>query len=255
MTEARAFCHDDETLTDLQVGNLKVLQKKQGFRFAIDAVLLAHFAPLKPSWRVCDLASGSGVIPLLLTTRSHDLAIDAVELQPSLAEMAQRSLLLNALENIRVHQADLRTLPPSWQGAYQLVTCNPPCFPLGAGKLSPLPEIALARHELACTLADVVTCAARLLKSGGHFCLIHRPERLSELLLLCQGAHLAPRRLRLVHPEARANANLLLLDAVKDARPDLRVEAPLIIYSAPGQYSPEMRSLYGGCLLYTSRCV
>lgn len=246
MTDYEALLKEDETLTDLQIGQLKVLQKKQGFRFAIDAVLLAHFVRTKAGWQICDLGTGTGVIPLLLHARTAGLSIDAVELQPQMADMAHRSMLLNDLAHIRIHQADLKALPGSWSDRFDLITCNPPYFPVGCGKLNPLPEIALARHEIACTLEDIVLSAARVLKSNGRLCIIHRASRLAELLTLCQQHRLTPRRLRLVHPTAEDAANLVLVEAVKGAQPDLRVEAPLVIYTAPHQYSPEILHYYGG---------
>ena len=236
--------HDDETLTDLGYHNWKVLQKKQGFRFSIDAVLLAHFARLKSGWHVGDLGCGCGIIAFLLAGRCPGLAIDGIEIQPALAEMAKRSAALNRLENICIHQADLRTLTDAWRDKYDLIVCNPPYFPANSGKISPIPQIAQARHELTCTLKDVLTTSAKLLKSGGHLAMVHRPNRLRELLAQCACYHLAPRRLRFVHPDGKNPANLILLEAVKGAKEDLRIEAPLLIYENAGQYSPEVAQYF-----------
>ena len=240
------WIHDDETLTDLQVCHWKVLQKKQGFRFSLDAVLLAHFAGLKEGWHICDLGCGCGIIALLLASRAANLSIDGIELQIELADMAARSMALNEIPQIQIHQADLRTLPPSWQDRYDLVVCNPPYFLPGTGKQSPLTQVALAKHELSCTLDEVLASASRLLKSNGRLAIVHRPSRLGQLLTGCAAHHLAPRRLRLVHPTAQKEANLILLEAVKGAKEDLHIEAPLIIYDASGQYSPEAAHYFGG---------
>ena len=246
MTTPSEWCHDDESLTDLGLSHWKVLQKKQGFRFSLDAVLLAHFAPLKNHWRICDLGSGCGVIPLLLSSRAVDLVIDGVELQAELADMAARSLQLNGLTHIQIHEADLRKLPAAWRDRYDLVVTNPPYFPLESGRLSPLPQVALARHELACTLDDVLTAAARLLRSGGRLAIVHRPSRLSELFAGCTAHKLTPRRLRLVYPHAQSEANLVLLEAVKGTGGELHIQAPLIIYDASGHYTPEVADYFGG---------
>lgn len=248
MTIPSEGIHDDEALTDLEINHWKVLQKKQGFRFSLDAVLLAHFAALKNGWRVCDLGCGSGIIALLLASRAETLTIDGIELQAELADMAARSVLLNGVPSIHIHQADLRALPAVWRDRYDLVVCNPPYFPVGSGKQSPLPQIALARHELACTLEEVLAASTRLLRSGGRLAIVHRPNRLPELLTGCAAHHLAPRRLRLVYPNSHSAADLVLLEAVKGAQSDLHIQAPLIIYDASGQYSPEVAHYFGGNL-------
>ena len=246
MTTPSEWIHDDETLTDLGTSHWKVLQKKQGFRFSLDAVLLAHFAPLKNKWRVCDLGSGCGILPLLLSSRTDDLTIDGVEIQHELADMAARSLKLNSLTHIQIYEADLCHLSASWYGQYDLVVTNPPYFPLKSGKLSPLPQVAMARHELACTLDDVLAASNRLLRSGGRLAIVYRPGRLSELLSRCLAHKLTPRRLRLVYPNGQSAANLVLLEAVKGAGGELTIQAPLIIYDASGQYTPEVADYFGG---------
>lgn len=240
----KAAISADETLTALNIGGLEVLQKKQGFRFSIDAVLLARFAHLKNGWHVGDLGCGCGIIAFLLAGRCPGLAIDGVEIQPKLAEMAKRSVALNQIEYIHIYQADLRTLPDAWRDSYDLIVCNPPYFPANSGKISPIPQVAQARHELTCTLKDVLMASAKLLKSGGHLAMVYRPNRLRELLEQCTYHHLTPRRLRFVHPDRKSPANLILLEAVKGAKEDLRIEAPLLIYESAGQYSPEVAQYF-----------
>lgn len=234
-----------EDLTDLCVGNFKILQKKQGFRFSLDAILIANFAQVKQNWRVCDLGTGTGVIPLVLTNREATLAIDAVEIQKEMAEMARRSVAYNHLTNIQVIERDFNQLGHTYYDRYDLVISNPPYFPVGRGKISPLPTIALSRHEIACTLDQLIHSASRLLKSNGSFVLIHQPWRLPEILRLCQANHLAPSRLRLIHPTLGQPANLMMLEAIKGAKGELVIQPPLIVYEQSNQYSQEILTIYG----------
>ena len=232
----------------------KVLQKTQGFRFSIDAVLLAHFIepnPNKPQ-QLLDLGTGSAVMPLLLAARYDKLHIDGIELQPEIADMAMRSVQYNHMEqHIHIHQQDLTQLPKSFEQQYDFVISNPPFFQVGSGKQNPNPQIALARHELACTLEQLIVCAFRTLKDRGHFAVIHRAERLTELLSLCQKHRLAPYRLRMVHPTLDQPANLVLMEAIKDGRNGITIMPPLAIYettasitSDKSTYSPEVLSYY-----------
>ncbi len=232
----------------------KVLQKTQGFRFSIDAVLLAHFIepnPDKPQ-RLLDLGTGSGVMPLLLAARYDKLQIDGIEIQPEIADMATRSVQYNNMqEHIQIHQQDLTHLPKSFEQQYDFVISNPPFFQVGSGKQNPNPQIALARHELACTLEQLIVCAFRALKDRGHFAVIHRAERLTELLSLCQKHRLAPYRLRMIHPTLNQPSNLILMEAIKDGKNGITIMPPLPIYEATASitsdkstYSKEVLSYY-----------
>ena len=232
----------------------KVLQKTQGFRFSIDAVLLSHFItpnPDKPQ-KLLDLGTGSGVMPLLLAARYDKLQIDGIELQPEIADMASRSIQYNHMtEHIQIHQHDLNALPKSFEQQYDFVISNPPFFQVGTGKQNPNPQIALARHELACTLEQLIQCAFRCLKDRGHFALIHRAERLTEILALCQTYRLAPYRLRMIHPTLDQPANLILMEAIKDGKNGIHIMPPLPIYettasitSDKSTYSREVLSYY-----------
>ena len=235
----------DEELTDLCINQWKVLQKKQGFRFSIDAVLLAHFVTPSAGQHILDLGTGSGVIPLLLAAHHPQIHIDGIELQPDIADMAQRSVQYNHAEDrIRIAAQDLTTLPENYHGQYDWVISNPPFFPVGTGKQNPNPQIALARHELACTLEQLLQSGARALKSRGHLAIIHRAERLPEILCECRRFHLAPYRLRMIHPTMEQDANLVLLDAVRDGRNSLMVLPPLAIYRADHSYTDEVLAYY-----------
>lgn len=235
----------DEELTDLCINHWKVLQKKQGFRFSIDSVLLAHFIQPKTGQRLLDLGTGSAVIPLLLAAHHQHLQIDAIELQPNIADMATRSVSYNHLqEQITIYQQDLTQLPKQFWQKYDWVISNPPFFPVGSGKQNPNKQIALARHEIACTLEQLIQSSAQCLKARGHFSLIHRAERLPEILYYCRQSHLTPIKLRMIHPMIHQPANLLLLEAILAGHNNLTVLPPLVIYQANQIYSEEVLSYY-----------
>jgi len=237
---------DNETVDDLLISGLKIIQKARGFRFSLDAVLLAHFVTVKEKDKVIDLGTGTGIIPLLLTTRAKGLDLTGVEIQKEIAEMAQRSMILNGLNEIKIMNEDLRQIPKSFNGQYDLVVANPPYLPLNQGKISPLPEVAISRHEIKCSLEELVRTAARLLKPQGRFALIHKSDRLTELMLVLKANDLEPRRMRLIHPKLEKNANLVLLEARKGAQPYLEVLNPLIVYERDGSYSQELLEYYLG---------
>ncbi len=238
---------ENEHIDELQRGGLRVIQRADAFRFGTDAVLLADFAGARRHDCVCDLGTGTGIVPLLLYGREETITVDALELQEDMARMAARSMALNGLEErIRVHCGDLRairTLLP--HARYDLVTCNPPYGKAGGTLLNPEDSKRIARHEETCTIADVVHAAGWLLRNGGRLCCVFPAARLVELLDEMKKSRFAPKRLRLVHARAEREANLCLVEGMLDARPGLRVEAPLIIHDAVGQYTPELRRIYG----------
>mgnify|MGYP002344518713 CR=1 FL=1 len=237
----------DETVDDLIIKNLQLLQKKKGVRFTLDSVLLAHFATVKEGDRVVDLGTGTGIIPLILSTRVEKTQIVGVELQEEIAEMAERSVELNKLgEAIRIVQGDLREIHKVLGGSqFNLVTINPPYWLPHEGKLSPVESRAVSRHELACSLEDVVASASKLLNYQGRLALIYPTERLLSLLELLRCYNLEPRELRFIHSFRERSARLLLLEARKGASADLQVLPPLIIYEKPGQYGEEILAWYG----------
>lgn len=237
----------NERLDDLQRGNLRIIQRTDAFRFGTDAVLLSAFASPRRRDRVCDLGTGTGVIPLLLYARENTVTADAVEIQPDMAAMAARSMELNGLqEKIRVLAGDLRqirTLLP--HARYDLVTCNPPYGKAGGTLLNPDAGKRLARHEESCEIGDVTRAAAWLLHGGGRLCCVFPAARMLELLDAMRQSRLEPKRLRLVHSGVAKAAHLCLVEGMLYARPGLRVEAPLVIFDENGQYTPELRRIYG----------
>lgn len=236
-----------ERLEPLGVRDFKILQRPDRFCFGIDAVLLSHFATpsVTRKKRVVDLGTGTAIIPLLLCAHANPAHIDAVELQPAMADLAARSVALNRLDNtIRVICADLRTLdyPTS---SVDIVTANPPYFPVGANKINPDDSVALARHELACTIEDIAAFAGKCLKDRGRLFLVHRAERVTDVLAALRARHLEPKRLRPVYPTREKPAHLILIEAIKKGRPGVIFEQPLVIYKAPDVYSDEVNAMYG----------
>ncbi|MBO9597204.1 MAG: tRNA1(Val) (adenine(37)-N6)-methyltransferase [Cohnella sp.] len=234
-----------ERLDDLLTHNLKIIQSPEVFSFSLDAVLLARFAGVPPRGRVLDLCTGNGVIPLLLTTRTA-ATIDGVEIQPRLADMAQRSVRLNGLEDrVTIMEGDLR----EWKAEgelYDAVTVNPPYLPLQSGDHKDNVHQAMARHELGCKLEDVVAACARSVRRGGRVSMVHRPSRLVDIIDLMRRHKLEPKRIRFVHPRKEAEANMVLIEATREGKPEARLLPPVIVYGDDGDYTPELLSVFYG---------
>jgi tRNA1Val (adenine37-N6)-methyltransferase len=236
----------DETLDELQLGGLKIIQKKEGYRFSLDPVLLSAFAVIREGERVTDLGTGSGIIPLLLARKTAASLILGIENQPSLAQRARRNVVLNNLEErVQILEADVRHLPSSLgDQSFEVVLSNPPFRRNGTGRTALLAERAAARHELSGGICDFLHAAAFLLKDGGRVYLVYLAERLAELLAAMRQEQLEPKRLRCVHSRRGEDARMVLVEGRKRGRCGLRVETPLIVYEGEG-YSSEVLSIYG----------
>ncbi|WP_059105331.1 tRNA1(Val) (adenine(37)-N6)-methyltransferase [Shouchella shacheensis] len=226
---------------------MPIIQSETVFSYSIDAILLGRFAhvPIQKG-RLLDLCSGNGVVGLVLATRSKG-HIAMVELQQRLHEMALRSVKGNGLEaRVRAVRGDVRCLPDDLSGGrFDLVTCNPPYFPLREGvQRSENEHKALARHEIACTLEDVIRAGSFSLKHGGKLALVQRPERLAEMITLMRAYHLEPKRLQFVHPAKGKESNMVLLEGTKGGNAGLRTQAPLIVYTEEGAYTSEFQKVY-----------
>ena len=237
----------NERIDDLQRGGLRVIQRADAFRFGTDAVLLADFAAPRRHDRVCDLGTGTGIIPLLLYARENTISADAVEIQPDMADMAARSMAMNGLnEKIRVLSGDLRSIRTLLPHArYDLVTCNPPYGKAGGTLLNPDASKRLARHEESCAIEDVACAAAWLLQNGGRLCCVFPAARMIELSDAMRKYRMAPKRIRMVHSRVEKAAHLCLMEGMLDARPGLIIEPPLVIYDKNNAYTPELRRIYG----------
>jgi len=235
-----------ERLDDLGRTGLKLIQSRTWVPFAIDSILLCHFARLHPRERLLDLGTGTGVIPLLLSALHPTAALHGLELQPELADMARRSVAFNGLaERVQIRDGDWRQVTAIYGArAFTAVTLNPPYRRPGTGRLSPVPQRARARHALDGTLADALVAAAACLRDRGRLFLVFPAERLAELLSELRGLRLEPKRLRPVYSAPGREARLVLVEAHKDGRPGLHLEPPLVIYAGDGTYSVEVAQYF-----------
>ncbi len=247
MSSERVVLKASETLDDLIIGNLRVIQPMKGYRFSIDTILLAHFPNLSNVGHAIDLGTGSGVIPLLLSQRSSSVRITGVELQPEMVERAQRSVFYNSLENrIEIIRADIRNIKETIPGgSAELVLSNPPFWKKGEGQINRNQEKAIARHELELTVDEVIEAGAYLLSEEGRMALIHRAARLEEIVKSICRHQLYLSRMRLVVSYEDSPATLVLLEAQKASVAEIWEMPPLVIYSQPHEYSDEVKGLYG----------
>jgi len=218
----------DDLMTD---PGLTIIQSREVFSFSLDAVLLSRFANVPKNGRIADLCTGNGVIPLLLTTKTK-AHIDAVEIQPRLADMARRSVAMNKLEQqVTIIEQDLRVYPhTAGNGVYDAVTVNPPYMRADTGDRNENEHYAIARHEIHCTLEDVAEACARLVKYGGKVSMVHRPSRFIEIIEVFRKWKLEPKRVQFVHPHADAEANMVLIEAIREGKPDIRLLPPIMVY-------------------------
>jgi tRNA1Val (adenine37-N6)-methyltransferase len=243
----RGLLRPGERIDDLQRSGLHIIQDPGRFCFGMDAVLLSGFATAPDGGRVLDLGTGTGIIPLLLFAKTKAGEIAALEIQEESADMAARSVRLNHLEEkIHIVNGDIRETDAYFAPAsFDVVTCNPPYMIGTHGLANPSDAKAIARHEVLCTFDDVARAAARMLKSGGHFYLVHRPFRLVELFETLTRYQLEPKRMQLVYPYADREPNMVLLDCTRGGNRRLTVEKPIIVYRSPGEYTDEIRDIYG----------
>jgi len=236
----------DESWDDLILGGLKIIQPRSGYRFSIDAVLLAHFPDLYDGMQVFDLGTGSGVIALLLAYRHKGIHITGLDIQEQMVDRARRSVQYNKLEKrITIIKADINQVTGYWPPAQaDLVVCNPPFWKKGQGKVSLDPEQAVARHELKVTLPAILQAGAHLLKTGGRLAMVLPARRLTELFSELAPVGLKPVRLRMIHPTIDREAGHFLIEAGKGTRGEMTIMPPLIIYERAGVYTQEIQHLY-----------
>lgn len=238
--------HPGERVDDLQNG-FYVIQNPEKFCFGMDAVLLSGFAKIRKNARVLDMGTGTGIIPILLKSREKGEHFTGLEIQKECADMAERSVAYNSLESaIDIVCGDIKEAAGIFGAAsFDVVTSNPPYMIGEHGLRNPYMAKAIARHEVLCTLEDVISQASRVLKDRGHFFMVHRPFRLAEIFQVLMKYKLEPKRMQLVHPYIDREPNMVLIEACKGGNSRITVERPLIVYEKPGEYTKAILEIYG----------
>lgn len=236
-----------ERIDDLERNGYKIIQDSARFCFGMDAVLLSGFATVKEGERAIDLGTGTGIIPILLEAKTKGEHFTALEIQPESADMASRSVALNGLQDkIDVVIGDITDASKRFGASvFDVVTTNPPYMIGGHGLTNPEDAKAIARHEIKCTLEDVIRESARLLKPRGRFYMVHRPFRLTEIITLMHDYRIEPKRMQLVYPYADKEPNMVLIEGLRGGKSGLTVEKPLIVYEEAGKYTREIYDIYG----------
>ncbi|MBQ6995784.1 MAG: tRNA1(Val) (adenine(37)-N6)-methyltransferase [Lachnospiraceae bacterium] len=238
---------EKERIDDLQRNGYRIIQNPEKFCFGMDAVLLSGFARVKTGAKVLDMGTGTGIIPILLEGKTKASHLTGLEIQEESADMARRSILLNHLEEkIDIVTGDIKEAGNLFQAAsFDVVTCNPPYMIGQHGIANPDTPKAIARHEVLCTLEDVIKNAALLLKPGGYFFMVHRPFRLAEIITMMTKYKLEPKRMRLVHPYVDKEPNMVLIEGCRGGKSRMTVEKPLIVYKTQNEYTDEIYEIYG----------
>ena len=238
---------ENERIDDLQRNNYRIIQDPERFCFGMDAVLLSGFARVPEGAKVLDMGTGTGIIPILLEAKTKASHLTGLEIQPDSADMARRSVKLNHLEEkIDIVTGDIKEAVSLFGAAsFDVVTCNPPYMTEHHGLTNEYTPKAIARHELLCNLEDVISRAAKLLKPGGSFSMVHRPFRLVDIMVLMREYKLEPKRMKLVYPFVDKEPNMVLIEACRGGKPRMTVEKPLIVYHEPGKYTDEIYDIYG----------
>ncbi len=238
---------EGERLDELQRNGYWIIQNSRKFCFGMDAVLLSGFARVRPGECVLDLGTGTGIIPILLRGKTEGRDFIGLEIQEESADMARRSVAYNQLESsISIVTGDIKEAAALFGAAsFDVVTSNPPYMTGKHGLVNPDWPKAIARHEILCTLEDVVREAAKVLRPGGRFYLIHRPFRLAEIMTVLIKYKLEPKRMRLVYPFVDKEPNMVLLECLLGGKSRITVEKPLVVYKEQGVYTDEVYDIYG----------
>lgn len=238
---------EGERIDDLERNGYRIIQNPGRFCFGMDAVLLSGFIKASKKDNFLDLGTGNGIIPILVRAKTECRMLTGLEIQNESADMARRSVLLNGLcGDIKIVEGDIcRASEIFGKDSFDVVSSNPPYIKAGSGLVNPDESKALARHELRCTFEDVARETSLLLRNGGRFFLVHRPERLAEIIFTLKNHSLEPRRLKMVHSYADSEACMFLLEAAKNGGASMKAEKPLIIYKERNIYTDEIYEIYG----------
>ena len=237
---------EKEQLVDLERNGYQIIQDRERFCFGMDAVLLSGFAEVKKGERVLDLGTGTGILPILLEAKTDGGHFTGLEIQPESADMARRSVALNHLdEKIEIIDGDIKEASNIFGGAaFHVITTNPPYMTENHGLKNPKDAKAVARHEILCTLEDVLRESAKMLMPQGRFYMVHRPRRLVEIITLMRKYRIEPKRIQMVYPFVDREANMVLIEGRKGGGVMMKVMEPLIVYEKPGVYTKKIYELY-----------
>lgn len=237
---------EDERLDDLMCNGYKLIQNTACFCFGIDAVLLSSFAKALPGNKVLDLGTGNGVIPILMHGKNSDITCVGLEIQEVSARLAHKNTLINGIsDEVQIVKGDIKDAVNIFGShKFDVVTSNPPYMNENHGIVNPESAKAIARHEILCTLEDVIKAAAGCLKVKGHFYMVHRPQRLADIIDIMRNYRLEPKRMRMVQPNKNKSPNMVLIEAVKCGNAALIVEPVLNVYNEDGSYTDELLGCY-----------
>lgn len=245
--------NENERIDDLEIKNMKIIQNKDGFCFGIDSVLLSDFAKeIKDNSRVVDLGTGTGILGILLCAKTNLKEILGIEIQEEVAEMAQRSILLNGLENkfkiLNINIKEIKNIENknklNKKNSFDYVITNPPYKKINTGKINENEKKLISRHELTASLDDFIETASFLLKDKGSLFMVHRPDRLVDILEKMRIEKIEPKEIKFVYPKINEKPNLILIKGVKNAKPFLKVDKPLYVYDEKGNYTEEILKIY-----------
>lgn len=241
------YLRPGERLDDLQRNGYKIIQNPEKFCFGMDAVLLSHFAEIKKGSRVLDLGTGTGILPILLSAKTEAGFFEALEIQEESCDMAKRSIAYNNLqEKIHITAGNIAEASSIYgKHSFDAIVTNPPYMNDKHGFKNPALPKAIARHEILCTLEDVVRESANILKPKKSLFMVHRPFRLAEIFKQMMKYRLEPKRMRFVHPYIDKEPNMVLIEAVLDGNPMIKIEPPIIVYKNPAEYTDQLLDIYG----------
>ena len=238
---------ENERIDDLEFKNLKIIQNKDGFCFGIDSILLTDFAKnIKPNSKVIDLGTGTGIITILLYGKTKNTKFVGVEIQPEVAEMANRSVKLNLLENnIEILNTNILELSKIYnRGSFDVVTTNPPYKKINTGVINENNKKLISRHEITASLEDFIRTASFLLKDLGEFYMVHRPDRLVDIFYEMRKNKIEPKKIKFIYPNKNKKANLVLIKGIKNGKQFLEFENNLYVYNEDGNYTDEILKIY-----------
>ena len=238
---------ENERIDDLEFKNLKIIQNKDGFCFGIDSILLTDFSKnIKQNSKVIDLGTGTGIIPILLYGKTKNTKFVGVEIQPEVAEMANRSVKLNLLENnIEILNTNILELSKIYnRGSFDVVTTNPPYKKINTGVINENNKKLITRHEITASLEDFIRTASFLLKDLGEFYMVHRPDRLVDIFYEMRKNKIEPKKIKFIYPNKNKKTNLVLIKGIKNGKQFLEFENNLYVYNEDGNYTNEILKIY-----------